>query len=440
MDFVNHTPFPALAFAGIDPHGQSFHVVVLRQTLTWDATGALTFTDVQAPLCEVDEYVGACNTSAVRQESDLCHYKPHCDLLVVADAYAPEGTPTPRWLVRIALRQPGAPSAALIHKTLCVTGARRFVRRVAPLRWAARLLGWLTFGQVRPSPWRLEEPQPALRVSVRDDLAFGGDCRIDAGDPAAARVAARDRLTPEQRAAHPDAALPPPRQPVAHAAWEVNPIGRGFATPWYLKATGVNSVPAPQIEDPECPITARHFADLLDGRLAAAEAARLSVGLGVRAKGHPERRRLAGTLDAAFAASPAWLPADFDFAVWNAAPPDQQCGFLNGDEVIELVNLCQPQTPGATCDRQGHTWLRLTLPGNLPFILTRFESGTLGEVATNLDTLLIDVEARQVTCVWRATLGSAPPVRRLEARLLRPAQLAALRADAAASGFPPDGR
>ena len=128
------------------------------------------------------------------------------------------------------------------------------------------------------------------------------------------------------------------------------------------------------------------------------------------------------------------------FAVWNAAPPDQQCGFLNGDEVIELVNLCPSRTPGATCDRQGHTWLRLTLPGNLPFILTRFDSGALGEVAANLDTLLIDVEARQVTCVWRATLGSAPPVRRLEARLLRPAQLTALRADAAAPGCPPDGR
>ena len=43
------TPFPALAFEGIDQHEQSFHVLALRQTLTWDESGQLDYADEQAP-------------------------------------------------------------------------------------------------------------------------------------------------------------------------------------------------------------------------------------------------------------------------------------------------------------------------------------------------------------------------------------------------------
>jgi hypothetical protein len=40
MNFINHTPFPALAFYGLSSDSESFHVVVLRQTFTF-AAGAL---------------------------------------------------------------------------------------------------------------------------------------------------------------------------------------------------------------------------------------------------------------------------------------------------------------------------------------------------------------------------------------------------------------
>jgi hypothetical protein len=97
MEFVNHTRFPALAFEGTDPHSQHFHVMVLRQTLTWDEHITLGYADRQQPLCEADQFLGATNRSVVRQESDLCHYKPRCDVIVNAVAHAPRGRPAQRF-------------------------------------------------------------------------------------------------------------------------------------------------------------------------------------------------------------------------------------------------------------------------------------------------------------------------------------------------------
>ena len=76
MEFRNHTPFPALAFAGIDQLEQEFHVVVLRQTFTWNDQGILSYVEEQDPLCEEDNHFDDDLTASVRQESDLCHYKP----------------------------------------------------------------------------------------------------------------------------------------------------------------------------------------------------------------------------------------------------------------------------------------------------------------------------------------------------------------------------
>lgn len=47
MQFTNHAPFPALAFAGIDQRGRSFHVVALRQAFTWGAVAAVDYQAVQ---------------------------------------------------------------------------------------------------------------------------------------------------------------------------------------------------------------------------------------------------------------------------------------------------------------------------------------------------------------------------------------------------------
>ncbi|WP_442808805.1 DUF2169 family type VI secretion system accessory protein [Trinickia soli] len=452
MEFVNHTPFPALAFEGIDQRGQGFHTVVLRQTFTWNDAGELVFADDQQPLCEADEFFDENLQGSVRQESDLCAYKPRCDVIVNATAYPPQpadGSVPERFEVRLSVMRPGTPvpiparphglnplmpasdeamriwqaevervkhadaqGERLIDKVLVVTGERRFVKLNGWTRAAAALLKIGTIGIVRFPYWRVTRPEPAQPVPIRLERAFGGECRIDADHSAAGKVPQKYRLTVEQTDAHPDVARPP----VAHDAYPFNPVGQGYTRDWFLASADVRSVAATQIEYPSRPIGLDDFNRARRGKLDGGEW--LVAGLGVRPKGHPERAKLVGTIDEAFIESNAALPKDFDFAVWNAAWPDQQVDALRGDELIRLVNLCAPDTPGVTRDTQGNAVLTLALPGHLPFLLVRFENGAIGELAARLDTLLIDLNRRQVSCVWRATLSKQPLVRVLEARML----------------------
>jgi len=386
VEFINHTPFPALAFEGIDQHAQTFHVLVLRQTFTFE-TGVLRFADEQAPLCEVDEYFGEMNVSSVKQESDLCHYKPKCDVIVNATAYAPGGQLAARFSVAVKIVD--AQRHEVLNKQLTVTGPRHWTKKKVK--------------------WQLSEPEPIIALALRDEIAYGGECRIYPDEPAAARVKPEHHLTPEQQAQHPDSAHPP----LVHAVYEQNPLGVGYAEAWMIDALQLDRVSAPQIESPNDPVTT--FGKAYN-----------PCGLGVRPKAYPERRKLGGTIGTAFIESDAWLPDDFNFAVWNAAPPDQQTDFLHGDETIELTNLCAPDAPGATKDELGNTVLRLTLPGDKPFALVRFESGFIFERQISIDTVLIDPEHHQITCVWRAIVGTQPEVRVLEARMLRKADVEAL--------------
>lgn len=467
MEFINHTPFPALAFAGVDTREQEFHVVVLRQTLTWNDARDLYFSDAQQPLCEADEFFGPDMQGSVRQESDLCQYKPRCDVIVNATAYPPrrpDGSAPAKFDVRLAVSRPGSPiplppephglnplmpaspdeirtwkaeverakktppqGERLIEKTLVVTGERHFVRRTGLRRLAAALLKIGSLGIFRLPAWQLTSPEPARDIQVNLEHAFGGQCRIETGDKAADRVSKKQRLTPEQADAHPDA----PRVPIAHDAYSANVSGQGFVRDWYLEATGINAVAAPQIEYSTRPITLADFDAARLGKLV--ESVPLVAGFGIRPKGHPERANLVGTIDRAFIESDAPLPKDFDFAVWNAAWPDQQVDALRGDEQIELVNLCTPTTPRATKDAAGNVALTLNLPGHLPFALVRFENGSIGELEARLDTVLVDSEQREVSCVWRATLAKQPGVRSFELRMLERGDVAVMASAISAS-------
>jgi hypothetical protein len=468
MEFRNHTPFPALAYAGIDQYGQAFHVVTLRQTLTWNDQGKLSYTDDQAPLCVEDSYFDDILTSSVQQESDLCHYKPQCDVIVNALAHAPGHKPQRRFQVELKLLRPEEPpplpappqglnplqqapmaeheawkaacerisktpppERELLKKRLIVTGEREFVRRLWPRRLLGVLIKWITLGGLRPKSWRLTQPRPVATLPLRNEWAFGGQSRIDQIDPAAKRVRKRNRLTPAQQAEHPDGDAPAEKRAQAHEAFAPNPIGRGWARKWYLKAKRIKRLPAPQVENPAYPVTSHHFELARRGKLTNKVAAKLLAGFGVRPKGHPERARLVGTIDPTFIASEAWLPEDFDFAVWNAAWPDQQTDYLQGNEIIELTNLCATDAPAAKQDAQGNTRLRLELPGDLPFILVRYAKGQIGELNTQLDTLIIEPQAQRLSCVWRATLAQEPKVRVLEARLLKKHEIENLKKKAA---------
>jgi hypothetical protein len=427
MEFVNHTPFPAQPFLGVTLEGEEFHVVVLRQTLTWGKDEQLFFSEDQLPLCEADEPFNPEQPGGeVRQESDLCQYKPRCDIIVNAHAYPPKLTqsfeirlrvetpdtlmplpPEPRGLNPLTgpsreqmaaweaavkrAKQTVLPGERLIDKTLRVTGERYLIRRLG---------GWV-----------LSEAQPVLEpVPVRLLQAFGGECRVEAGTRAAEKVSQRHWLTLEQAQTHPD---DPP--PIAHDALDANLVGCGFVRQWFLDAAQPPKLAAPRIESPSRPFGISEFNRICADRLE--DAATLVAGLGVRPKGHPDRAKLVGTIDEAFIKGDIPLPSDFDFAVWNAAWPDQQVEALAGDEIIELTNLCSSDTVGVVQEK-GNSVLRLKLPGHLPFVLVRFEEGVIGELEAWLDTVIINPEAEQVSLVWRTTASTQPPIRVLEARMI----------------------
>jgi hypothetical protein len=465
MEFRNLTPFPALAFQGIDQHDQAFHVIVLKQTLTWNDTGAVIYADEQQPLCTADRFCGEPNLSHVRQESDLCHYKPKCDVIVNAVAYAPPGIATVRFPVRLQVTRPN-PTARLnkpyglnpldqakevdlrqweidvarlkegeviIDKQLSVTGPRVFKEQVTILGGFRNFIRKLIGQPPRVSTaWQLSEPQPITFLPLRYEYAYGGQCRINEGDAGANKVDVRYRLSVIELANHPDKDAPSELQPIAHTTYEANPHGMGYVENWYLCATQLKQIPAPQIEYADQPLTVEQWLQAFDAndRDNAGITVLQPVGFGIRYKAHPERRKLLGTVDAAFVESDAWLPHDFNFAIWNCAPTDQQCDYLHGDELITLTNLCDPKHPATKPTPSGHAQLQLKLPGNLPFVVVRLANGAIGELNAQLDTVIIEPEQQTLTCTWRAVMAMQPEVRVLEARMLMQEEVERFRASA----------
>jgi uncharacterized protein YjbI with pentapeptide repeats len=90
-----------------------------------------------------------------------------------------------------------------------------------------------------------------------------------------------------------------------------------------------------------------------------------------------------------------WLPGDFDWSHFNAAPEDQQVdGFLRGDEIIELRHL-----------HAEHEEFRTSLPGERcrAFVVVRGRDGSeeFREVEMFMDTLTIMPDEGKVAVVWR---------------------------------------
>ena len=420
MEFVNHTPFPALVFQALDPHEQRFHVLALRTTSEIGADGTLQFTQAQAPLAVTDDYHGEINKSSVRQESDLAPFKPKCDVIVIGKAYAPAGRPARRFTVGIRIDGPGQPRPLPprphgLNPTMPPSPAAlaAWEKDVAALRANPQkgpvildrqlsVFGprWWENGAF--NGWSLTAPEPILSLPLRYEYAYGGECRVEMGDPAARQVEPPYRLTAEERRRHPDGHE---KAPVAHRACETNPVGMGYAEPWYLKATKGKRIRAPQIDLPDDPV--REF-----GRPYPVQ------GFGVITKAWLPRRNFCGTVDDAFIQSGKPLPEDFDFAFWNGAHPDLQVPWPAGNEEITLTNLCPHNVQGTARDRNGNTLLRFSLPGHQPFALVRYEEGLIAPERLRLDTLVIEPDERRVSCVYRLRLPMEPAVRKMEARLI----------------------
>ncbi len=401
MEFINYTPFPALSYVTMDCNDDEYHTTVMRATLEIKTDGTLAYAKDQMPVAVTDEYHGEPNQSSVRQESDLAAYKPKCDVIVNATAYAPKGKPAERFTAGIRIygapqgrtvpnrthdlnqKNPYLPGELIRDKLLIING---------PRLWRRGFFGG----------WKLAESKPIISLPIRYEHAYGGQNRIEIDNPNAKHVPEKHRLTPEQRAAHPDG---PEKAPVAHTVCETNPVGRGYAEPWYLKAENWGDYHAPLIESPGDPV--REFSK-----------GYAPQGLGIISRSWQPRLKLAGTYDEAWLNERhPYLPEDFDFAYWNCAHPDLQLPYLNGDEVIELVNLCPHNTPGNAKDRNGNTIMRFQLPKSRIRLTLESESGKFAVVNMALDTLIIEPDERRVSIVWRRVIPFSAEIAVAEAQV-----------------------
>ena len=152
---------------------------------------------------------------------------------------------------------------------------------------------------------------------------------------------------------------------------DANPVGRGYKT----------GVLLPNLERPEA----------------------LVVGSGDRpepacfapvAPMWKARRSKLGTYDASWLETRwPYLPMDFDWAHFNAAPAEQQVPYLRGDERFSISGV-----------RPGGGTLAGRLPGRRPRVFaqrTDAAGGAFFEVLLRLDTAWFDADAGKVVLVWR---------------------------------------
>ena len=310
-EFRNLTPFPAMAFDGLDQHDQRFHTLVMRLTFTLQDDGTLSLAPVQTPLAITDEFYGEVNRSSVKQESDLAPYKPHTDVIVIADAYAPHGRPSKLFVVglkingastvpdlppepyglnpthhaspeRIAawrqqcarLHAPAMEGPVVLRKVLAIRGVRAWRKRSA----LTRALSMFMLPQ-----WTLTAPQPVTTLPLRYEYAYGGENKILVTEQAAKRVGRKYRL-PGRLPQTDSASSGGVPEAIAHSVYEQNTVGCGYAERWYLDAAHLARVPAPQIE-------------ALDQPMARFGAAYTPQGFGVVGRAWKPRLRMAGTYD-----------------------------------------------------------------------------------------------------------------------------------------------
>lgn len=162
-----------------------------------------------------------------------------------------------------------------------------------------------------------------------------------------------------------------------------NPVGKGLAE--LPDGVGGKIWPLPNVEDP---------AHLIQSHGDHPPPA----GFGPLGRMWATRQAKLGTYKGAYVKTRwPWVPEDFDWTHFNAAPPEMQLdGFLRGDERLVFENL-HPK----------HALYESYLPGLrircFVHRLTGMRPGELGfdEVEMKLDTLWVDMEAEKLVLLWR---------------------------------------
>jgi len=420
MNFTNTTNHPALAFEGVDQLGQSFHVVVMRQTYTWNEQGLLTLADEQDPLRLEDQLVDTKDLmSGIVEESDLAHYKPKCDVIIKGHAYAPKHKLNqdsftasiklqgPDYMVlgeRVAAtkyafvdqstkkppKEQYQVGQVLIDKTLTILSPRY-------------LLNDSITGNLH---YKLHiEPMPS-KVSLNPSSSFGGYSLIEDNHKALKYIDKNELIPEDQRSA---IKLNPHHGVIAYLQEDsFNPAGTGYSSPLYYKYVQPPRITLSQVHHPDLLINESLVNQVAKDKLDRDTHNRLVAGFGVRAKSHPERAKLMGTVDDVFIKSETVVPKDFDFAMWNSAYADQQTPFLLGNEWLTLTNLCKSDTLAANILKSGDTQLKLYLPEVLAYLSLESNHPEMidTELPMKLDSVIVSTDTQKVNLVWRSMIIS----------------------------------
>jgi hypothetical protein len=436
VEFVNRTAFATLCYSGLDLEDTEFRVIVLKvgyQLRRSEDLGRFVaeITEQPVKLCMQDQHYGELNQSAVREECDLAHYKPRCDVIFRGSAHAPRAEPASQWEVGVRVVAPAS--------SLTVASAHRNVTSLLRLNPAVKARNQERWAQPSPqahraadpngthivlldkqlrvtgqrellrhrNEWRLGKPQPAIQVAMRWEHAFGGQCVVrnpryqkDTGEP----------------------------EFLLNEACFSNPLGSGWTEQRYSEALTEaqlalpERMPAPQIEAVERPFTRlvecchpeRIQADDPDEFIRIVKDYGFHPeNLGVVGRPCVPRLQLAGTYDEQWKKE-RWpgLPEDFDFGYWNCAPRDQQIEALPPDSRIELRNLADPSLTSNGC-------LTVDLPEDWPFIHIHLHDGICLPVPMMTDTLIIDTDTMTLTLTHRITFLEKPDMDRVEVWLHR---------------------
>jgi len=153
--FINHTPFPGIAFDNFDVKRMLCTTTLIRGRFRFYATQTkdlwiLRPDPEQGELEAEDRHYGNDLSQPVQRESDYAPYKPATDLILNGSAYSPDKQPRAHWHCGIKVENE---HTTLLDKQLQVTGRRDWIKT--------------------QKGWQLEEARPVTDVSLHPGNAWG---------------------------------------------------------------------------------------------------------------------------------------------------------------------------------------------------------------------------------------------------------------------------
>lgn len=144
---VSQSLYPVQGFEQRFYHGNRYHCLSAKVTLSWDEEGRLHPLEKQPGFSLHDVWQDRPQFSSLIYPSDLIPYKPTTDVLIVGTAQPPEGIATASWYGALRIGQ--------LEKHLKFYG---------PRYWHHGVL----------EGWTLSAPEPTEGVSLLYENAFGG--------------------------------------------------------------------------------------------------------------------------------------------------------------------------------------------------------------------------------------------------------------------------